>query len=425
MLNKGTVMKKYSKLYNDIKKQIITGQLSHGDKISSVRDAAAIYSVSTTTVQNAYFELCADGYIISKEKSGYFVSIFNKENQAKDSEKSEVKIEYNFCGESADPESFDVTLWQRYIKNALRQKDRLLTYSQEQGEYDLRCAVSKYIREKRNVTASPDRIVIGAGVGVLLNILASLFDKDQTVSFPDKSFVQGIGIFNDAGFEVHTRDKNADIIYVSPSHMTRWGDVMSNKRRLELVEYSFNNNSTVIEDDYENDFMYNVKPTPALFTLGHGNVIYIGSFSAMLLPGIRISFMVLNDKLTKLYNQNKYKFAQTASKTEQIALCQYIRDGHINSQTRKIRRLYSNKTKDFYSILKNEFPNAQISISENTLQIIMSVKFDKDIEVFEKNSISLFVEKYEKGLITIVLSPSGIPSSKLLEGAKTLRKTIE
>ena len=135
--------------------------------------------------------------------------------------------------------------------------------------------------------------------------------------------MQGIGIFNDAGFEVHTRDKNADIIYVSPSHMTRWGDVMSNKRRLELVEYSFNNNSTVIEDDYENDFLYNVKPTPALFTLGHGNVIYIGSFSAMLLPGIRISFMVLNDKLTKLYNQNKYKFAQTASKTEQIALCQY------------------------------------------------------------------------------------------------------
>mgnify|MGYP001389323905 FL=1 len=379
----------------------------------------------TTTVQNAYFELCADGYIISKEKSGYFVSIFNKENQDKDSEKSEVKIEYNFCGESADPESFDLSLWQRYIKNALRQKDRLLTYSQAQGEYDLRCAVSKYIREKRNVTASPDRIVIGAGVGVLLNILASLFDKDQTVSFPDKSFEQGIGIFNDAGFEVHTRDKNADIIYVSPSHMTRWGDVMSNKRRLELVEYSFNNNSTVIEDDYENDFMYNVKPTPALFTLGHGNVIYIGSFSAMLLPGIRISFMVLNDKLTKLYNQNKYKFAQTASKTEQIALCQYIRDGHINSQTRKIRRLYSNKTKDFYSILKKEFANAQISISENTLQIIMSVKFDKDIEVFEKNSISLFVEKYENGLITIVLSPSGIPSSKLLEGAKTLRKAIE
>ncbi len=418
-------MKKYSKLYNDIKEQIVTGQLSHGDKIPSVRDAAAIYSVSTTTVQNAYFELCADGYIVSKEKSGYFVSIFNKENQCPNIEENEVKIEYNFCGESADPESFDVSLWQRYIKNALRQKERLLTYSQTQGEYDLRCAISKYIREKRNVTASPDRIVIGAGVGVLLNILASLFENNKRVSFPDKSFVQGIGIFEDSGFEVHTRDKNADIIYVSPSHMTRWGDVMKNKRRLELVEYSFKNNSTVIEDDYENDFLYNVKPTPALFTLGHGNVIYIGSFSAMLLPGIRISFMVLNEKLTELYNQNKYKFAQTASKTEQIALCQYIRDGHINSQTRKIRRLYSNKTKEFYSILRKEFSDAEINISENRLQIIMSVKFDKDTKVFKENSISLFVEKYENGIITIVLSPSGIPSSKLLKAAQTLRKVIE
>lgn len=97
ILNKGTVMKKYSKLYNDIKEQIITGQLSHGDKIPSVRDAAAIYSVSTTTVQNAYFEfMCRRDTLYLKKKSGYFVSIFNKENQDKDSEKSEVKIEYQF-----------------------------------------------------------------------------------------------------------------------------------------------------------------------------------------------------------------------------------------------------------------------------------------------------------------------------------------
>ena len=200
---------------------------------------------------------------------------------------------------------------------------------------------------------------------------------------------------------------------------------MKTKRRLELVEYSFEHKSVVIEDDYENDFMYNVKPTPALFTLGHGNVIYIGSFSALLLPGIRISFMILNDELTEIYNQNKFKFAQTASKTEQIALCQYIRDGHINSQTRKIRRLYSSKTKDFYSILKNKFPKADIKISENTLQIIMTVKFNKDIEIFEKNNISLFIEKYENGYITIVLSPSGIPTSKLENAGEILKNAIE
>ena len=115
-------MKKYSKLYNDIKEQIITGQLSHGDKIPSVRDAAAIYSVSTTTVQNAYFELCADGYIISKEKSGYFVSIFNKENQDKDSEKSEVKIEYNFAANRQTPKALIYRFGKDILKMRLGKK---------------------------------------------------------------------------------------------------------------------------------------------------------------------------------------------------------------------------------------------------------------------------------------------------------------
>lgn len=103
-----------------------------------------------------------------------------------------------------------------------------------------------------------------------------------------------MGVFSDYGFDIHIRDKDADVIYVSPSHMTRWGDVMPIKRRLELVEYSKTHNSLVIEDDYENEFLYNVKPTPSLYALGKGNIVYMSSFSAMLLPGIRISFMVLN-----------------------------------------------------------------------------------------------------------------------------------
>ena len=87
-------MKKYSRLYNDLKEQIITGQLTHGDKIPSVRKAALIYSVSTTTVQNAYFELCADGYIVSKEKSGYFVSYIKSQNKIKNETENETNIEY-------------------------------------------------------------------------------------------------------------------------------------------------------------------------------------------------------------------------------------------------------------------------------------------------------------------------------------------
>lgn len=418
-------MKKYSNLYNEIKNMITSKQLLCGDKIPSVRKAAEIYGVSTTTVQNAYFELCADGYIIAQPKSGYFVSDINEIITREDIVLEKPKIKYDLTGGVADADSFDFTLWQRYIKSALRQRDRLLSYSEPQGEYDLRCAISGYIRDKRNVVASPDRIVIGAGVQPLLQALCSLLRDKRVVSFPDKSFVQGMGIFADNGFEVHTRDKDADIIYVSPSHMTRWGDVMPIKRRLELINYSVKNNSLVIEDDYENDFLYNVKPTPSLYALGKGNIIYIGSFSAMLLPGIRISFMVLTEELEKAYRENCYRYAQTASKTEQIALCQYIRDGHINSQTRKIRRLYSAKAKEFSRLLKKEFPESFIEIGENTLQIIMKCHFEKDLSVFEENGLAVFVEKYENNELVLVISPSGISQKDFDKAAKALKKAIE
>lgn len=206
--------------------------------------------------------------------------------------------------------------------------------------------------------------------------------------------------------------------------MTRWGNVMPISRRLELVEYSKKNHSLVIEDDYENDFLYNVKPTPSLYALGKDNIIYIGSFSSMLLPGIRISFMVLTRDLCEAFDKNAYRFAQTASKTEQIALCQYIRDGHINSQIRKIRRLYSAKTKDFANLLKQYIPNADISIGENTLQIILKTKFSKDISVFEKNGIAVFVEKNENNSLTLVISPSGIPNDKLKNAVIALKNAI-
>lgn len=420
-------MSKYTKIYDYIKNEITTGQVVYGGKLPSVRKASELFSVSRTTVQNAYFALAADGFIISEPQSGYYVSYRSTAGRNEKEESSnKPKILYNFSGTAADRESFDLDIWRRHMKAALRQDERLLSYSEAQGEPELRQAISEYILEKRNVAASADRIVIGAGVQSLLHILCSLIDdKKQTVSFPDKSFEQGAGLFADYGFDVKYRYKDADIIYVSPSHMTRWGDVMPNKRRVELIRYSAARNSLVIEDDYESDFQYNSRPVPSLYALSGGsNVVYVGSFSRLLLPSIRISFMVLTEELAGRYKKQQYKFSQTASKTEQIALCSFIRDGRLMAQIRKTRRFYTAKTKLFKNILKKEFPRAKIETSENLLQVIMTVPFSGDISVFEKNGIKLYVEKYENGYITLVLSPGGIPQEKLNGAAIALKKSI-
>lgn len=420
-------MSKYLDIYNYIKKEIISGQIGYGGRLPSVRKASELFSVSRTSVQNAYFALAADGFIISEPQSGYYVSYRTpKKDEKKEQEKDNNKIRYNFTSSAADGESFDFDIWRRHIKAALRLDSRLLSYSEPQGEYELRMAISEYIRDKRNVTASADRIVIGAGVQSLLHILCSLIGGNKTVSFPDRSFVQGASLFTDYGFDVRYRHKDADIIYVSPSHMTRWGDVMPNKRRVQLVKYSAKKESLVIEDDYESDFQYNSKPTPSLYALSGGNnVVYIGSFSKLLLPSIRISFMVLTQELADKYKNNIYKFSQTASKTEQLALCSFIRDGNLKAQIRKTRRFYTAKNKRFYNMLKKAFPNADIEISENLLQVIITTDFFKPENIFDEYGVKVFIEKRDENKITLVLNPGSIPEKELENSVSVLKKAIE
>lgn len=382
----------------------------------SIRSSSALFDVSKTTIQNAYFDLQADGYIISSPKSGFYVSFIPEYDIdiINCNDKPNSIIKYDLKSGDADINAFDINLWQRYIKSALRQRERLLSYSEVQGESDLRDALADYIREKRNVVASPDRIIVGAGVQSLLAILCALISDRETVSFPDDSFVQGMNLFRNYGFEVHTRYKDAKIIYVSPSHMTSYGDVMPVKRRIELINYSKDKGSIIIEDDFDSDFLYTSKPMPSLYALSSvNNVVYMGSFSNVLIPGIRISFMVLTKELADEFRKQKQNFSQTASKTEQIALCQYIRDGHIMSQTRKVRRHYINKTKTMYEMLVKALPCADISISDNGLQVKLSCDFYADTELFSKSGISVYIKSFENNRINLVVSPSAVEESLL------------
>ena len=166
-------------------------------------------------------------------------------------------------------------------------------------------------------------------------------------------------------------------------------------------------------------------PTPSLFTLSGGkNVVYMGSFSNVLIPGIRISFMVLTEELSNKFEHNKFKYAQTASKTEQIALCGYIRDGHINAQTRRVRRLYTSKAKVFLDELQKEIPNAEYSLGDNGLQIKMKCKFKKDISAFEDNGLLVSINNYSNNEIKLVLTPSAIEEGKIHDCTLALKKAL-
>ena len=437
MLNISTEHKKehlYLEVYHYYKKLIMENRLLPGSKMPSLRKCSQELKLSRTTIENAYLQLAADGYIIARAQSGYYVTDIARKQHPHALEKHPRNIIpciYDFASSGVDRESFRFDLWQRYIKSALRQDERMLSYGEPQGEKDFREVLSDYIRERRNVICSPDDIVVGAGLQSLLQILCPLLRERKTVSFPTPSFIQGSTVFADYGFDVHYRDKTCDVIYVSPAHMTKWGEIMPVKRRLELIRHADANGHLIIEDDFENEFVYLQKPTPSLFGLAGGeNVIYIGSFSRLLLPSIRVSFMVLPPSLRELYEKKAARYNQTASKAEQIALCQFIRDGHMLSQTRKLRRLYAQKLKALTAAVKNTFgKNCQIITGAAGTSLALTIPCSSTGEQLKKaarlQGLRLEILNETKNDITLVLSCSSIPVNDFLPACQLLKSVAD
>ena len=245
------------------------------------------------------------------------------------------------------------------------------------------CEIAKYARETRNCVCTEENIVVGAGVQTLLNILCPLLKNKRSVCFDDLSYRQGTAIFSDYGFKVNGDREKSNIIYVSPSYSTRWGDVMSVKERFDLTDFARKNNKLIIEDDYGSEFRYFNRPTPSLQGLDGGeNVVYLGTFSKLLLPSIRISFMILPKELTEAYMKKKDVYNQTVSKADQIALCSYIRDGHLNSQIRKSRKIYAQKSKILTDLMVENF-GEKITVLKNDSPLYVRCEFDTDMSTSE------------------------------------------
>lgn len=433
---------RYLQVYDYYKDLIVTGRLMPGTKMPSIRRGAVQLGLSRTTIETAYLCLAADGYIISRPQSGYYVTDrtvnpFFKQNThtKKMTTAHENKILYNFTSNNVDAESFDFNLWRRYIKSTLRQDGRMLTYGEPQGEYELREVICRYVINKRNAVCHPENIVIGAGCQALLNILCPLIKERRTVCFHDTRFAQGMVIFEDYGFGIEKDKENASVLYMTPSHMTSLGDVMSVEKRLALLKECAVYDRLILEDDYDNEFRYFSKPIPCLQGLAGGeNVVYLSTFSKLLLPSIRLSFMILPDSLLPLYEKKKALYNQTASKSEQLALCQFLRDGHLESQIRKLKRLYAGKAKTLSALLEKAFGSrAEVYMGASVFLVHLKIKCaltsDELCHKAAQNGILVFPfhngKKENDGFAHIALSCCEVPVEKFPDAVKLLYEISE
>ena len=388
-------MPRYLRVYQYYKELIINGQIQAETKLPSIRKASTQLQVSRTTMESAYMLLAAEGYIISKPQSGYYVTDMGakqNEEQLPRLQKLEMKdeIRYDFLTSNVDRESFKFELWRRYMKSALRQDERLFSYGEPQGEYDFREVLCAYLQKERSVVCTPDQIVIGAGVQSLLNILCPILKERKKIAFYNPKFAQGRAIFEDYGYKIGSDSTlvKDGIFYVSPSQLTKWGGVLNITERRNLLKEAQKKNCLIIEDDYSSEYRYFQKPTPSLQGLagGHG-VIYLGTFSKMLLPSIRMSFMVLPPEILPAYKSRMGMYNQTASKAEQIAITQFIRDGHLSSQIRKSRKIHLAKATELANVVEKILGNkGKATIGETGFHVYVSLETEMTAKEFAERA---------------------------------------
>ena len=426
-------MKVYEKVCEYYINQMKEGALKPGDKMPSIRTSEKILGVSRTSIETGFLQLAADGYIYSVEKVGYFVSDMLENNSGLEEQDSKnvgsgtENYQYDLATIGEDKTVSCLDLWRRYMKSALRQEDRLLSYALNQGEYDLRQEIATYVRKNRNIICSADDVVIGAGFQNLLQILIPLIPGEKTISFPTKDFMDGAILFKSAGFKVNFRDKESHVIYVPPSYMTKWGDVMPMKRRRELAEHVTKNNHLLIEDDYQNEFVYSSKPTPSLYAMTGGeNVAFLGSFSRVLLPSVRISFLILPKRARKEYKEIRGLYNQTASKAEQIALAQFLRDGHLDRHIKKIKRLYDDKRNLMYEALHDTFSgNTEIIMGDSGMEMAVKLQGEGICEKLKKGSVAVNLLEEAENQVTMLLSCSKIESENINKAIQKLNDSLQ
>lgn len=357
----------YEQIYNHIKDEIRKGKLLYQEKLPSTRSLAAYLQVSRSTVELAYEQLLSEGYIESLPCRGYFVARVDElyelekcaETEKTPSFRNTDRYAVDFSPNAIDMRYFPFGIWRRITKNTLSQdKKETFALGEAKGDLQLRETIVRYLHASRGVNADASRIIIGAGNDYLLMLLRYVLGEGRTVAFENPTYPRAYKIFklfagklvtvpsDESGILVDAlQESRAQAVYVMPSHQYPTGVVMPIGRRLELLNWAAQDEERyVIEDDYDSEFRFRGKPIPSLQASDTaGKVIYIGTFSKSIAPAIRVSFMVLPEKLMRRYEEQYAVFSSTVSRIDQTVLNEFIQEGAFERHLNRMRKVYKDK----------------------------------------------------------------------------------
>ena len=450
----------YTQLYCRIKENILSGNLAANTRLPSVRDLAAELSISRNTVESSYLELYAEGYIYSKPRSGYLVSALAQDavllSQSRRQRASAPHppvpppCDFDFHPARLDPEAFPAPLWRRCFLDCLRLSSReLVQYCNPQGEWGLRCHIQRYLERSRGVLCDPEQIVICSGLQQSLDIVAQM-QKEQrpVVAVENPGYHLPRSVFRNHAFAINPIPVNSTgidldvletsgstIAYVTPSHQFPMGCVMPVANRLKLIEWAESGAKLIIEDDYDSELRYHGKPIPSLQGLHpSGNIIYLGTFSKVLSPALRVSYLILPHSLLPAYRRHFQDYFCPVSLLEQRTLAEFMEQGHWDRHVRRMRTLYRKKHDALLRAVEHHFgAKAQIIGQGAGLHVVLQLTglaFGEAelIERARNKGIGLFPfsvtdAKDEPNSSKVLLGFGGLTTSEIDQGVELLFKS--
>lgn len=346
--------KAYLQLYQQIKNDVVNGVYPFNTKLPSKRILSEEIGISIITVEHAYSLLIEEGYIDSRERSGYFVcynpdSTFVSPIVSNTLDTHKHSIVHN--------DDFPFSIYAKTVRKVLsRYGEEIFGSSLGSGCNEIKEAICNYLKRSRGIEIKLEQIIIGAGSEYLYGLIVQMLGKNRIYALEDPSYPKISKVYrangvktvflplvNDGISSEHLHKTPATVLHITPyrSYPSRISASASKKRK--YVAWVKNSNKIIVEDDYESEFTLLKKAEETVFSLSGGNnVIYLNTFSKTVSPAIRIAYMIIPENMISLYQETVGFYNCSVPLFNQLILAEFIQSGnferHINRVRRKARR---------------------------------------------------------------------------------------
>ena len=450
----------YEALYRRIREDILAGRLEAGERLPSKRSLAQHLKVSVITVENAYAQLVAEGYLRPEARRGYFVVRLEtrpeparpgtappeKRPDGEPEDRAEEDELLDLRGNQVDPARFPFATWSKLMRQVLSEQDkRLLLPIPNQGVPELQSAIAGHLRSFRGLDVAPGQIVVGAGTEYLYQLLIQLLGTGGAVAVEDPGYPKLRRIYEKGGVDcrpVPLDDQGlsiadlvasgASVAHISPSHHYPTGSVTPIARRYELLHWA-GRDRTILEDDYDSEFRFDRQPVAPLQSIDeHGRVVYLNTFSQTIAPSMRISYMVLPPRLLEQYRRELGFYACTVPSFEQYTLAKFISGGWYEKHLSRMRNYYRQQRARVLEAFRNSPFAGRISITERGagLHFLLRLDTEESDESLRRRGLEAgvrlsFLSEYAAvphpdHAHTLVVNYSGLDDARLPEAVAAL-----